>query len=91
MGTWKEQYTKAMHGHTSMLRLLRCGLAAVQESGNGVLCSQFPVERIVAPYALCDALDAFGVPSRLVAMSRSGAGRRNRTPVCSLSGLRICH
>ena len=45
-----------------MLRLLRSGLAAIQKSGNAALCSRFPAERFVAPYALCDVLDAFGVP-----------------------------
>jgi hypothetical protein len=46
-----------------MLRLLRCGAIAVHESGDAALRSRIAAERVVAPYALCDALDAHGVPA----------------------------
>lgn len=62
MGTWKEQYRLAIHGQVSMLRLLRSGMAAVQQSDNAALRSKMAAERVVAPYVLCDALDAHDVP-----------------------------
>jgi len=46
-----------------MLNLLRCGMAAIQASGNTMLRSGVAAERFVAPYVLCDALDACGVPA----------------------------
>lgn len=65
MGTWTEQYNKVVHGQASMLRLLRCGMAAAKKSGNAVLCSKIAAERFVAPLDLCEALDACGVPGPL--------------------------
>ena len=62
VGNWMERYFQAVHGQGSMLRLLRCGMAAVQESGNAALRSKISGERFVAPYVLCDALDEAGVP-----------------------------
>ena len=62
MATWKEQYSKVVHGRGSMLRLLRCGIAAAKGSGDIALCSKIDAERFVAPLALCEALDACGVP-----------------------------
>ena len=68
MGTWKEQYRQAMHGQASMLSLLRSGMAALQASGDAGLRSSIVGERFVAPYALCDALDACGIPAPSDAM-----------------------
>jgi len=48
-----------------MLRLLRCGMVAAQQSGNAALCSKIAAERFVAPLDLCEALDACGVPAPL--------------------------
>jgi hypothetical protein len=63
VGTWKEQYRLAVHGQGSMLRLIGCGMIAVQDSGNAALRSRIAAERVVAPYVLCDALDTHGVPA----------------------------
>lgn len=45
-----------------MLRLLRSSMAAVQASDNADLRSRIGAERFIAPYILCDALDAYAIP-----------------------------
>jgi hypothetical protein len=62
METWTERYRQAVLGRASMLRLLRSGMAAVQASHNAALMNKVGAERFVAPYVLCDALDAYSIP-----------------------------
>jgi len=62
VGTWKEHYRQAILGRESMVRLLHSVMAAVEQSADTALRSRIATERFLAPSALCDVLDAYGVP-----------------------------
>lgn len=62
VGTWKEHYRQAVLGGESLVRLMRSGMAAVEQSTDTALQSRIATERFLTPSALCDLLDAYGVP-----------------------------